>query len=284
MLLSDYSDEPPEAGLKLLFLHHSVGGQLLADPGPTHALADSIYASHQHGGGLRRSLVAMGYDVHEASYGSAAGHDTDLFDWLPKFAGDMDRVLRVRLNDDLLSHGSNQIVLFKSCYPNNRFIGAGAAPGAPAGPELTVWNAKASFEQMLAHLRRYPEVLFVYLTAPPNAPGPDQPPRLRSRLKALAKAALGRPTPAEVLGEQARLAREFNTWAAAPEGWLKGYPLNNVAVFDYFSALTGPRSDLSAYPSGDGTDSHPRGEGQQAAARALVPFINRAVRRAGLSK
>src|SRR5690606_32174589 len=142
--------------------------------------------------------------------------------------------------DDTLSAGSNQVVLFKSCYPNNRFVGAGGAPGDPAGPALTVWNAKASFLELLDHFNRRPDVLFVYLTAPPDAPASSVKPRmtLRRRVKQLARSALGRPTPAEVLGERARLAREFNTWVAARDGWLASYVQTNVVVFDYYDMLT----------------------------------------------
>lgn len=285
MPLSEYPDSQPDTNLDVVFLHHSVGGQLLADPGPTRDLADSVHLSHPNGGGLRQLLSAHGYAVNEASYGSAVGQDTDLFDWLPKFASKMDLILRTRLNDAALRDASNQVVLFKSCYPNNRFVGRGAPPGDPNGPALTVWNAKASFVELLEHFRRRPDVLFIYLTAPPEAPAPSAPSPMSvgRRARQLVKAALGRPSAAEVLGERARLAREFNSWVAARDGWLADYAPKNVAVFDYYDALTQRRSNLSAYPSGDGSDSHPRAEGQQLAAKALVPFINRAVRRAGLS-
>jgi hypothetical protein len=70
----------------------------------------------------------------------------------------------------------------------------------------------------------------------------------------------------------------------SPEGWLKGYPEKNVVVFDYYDVLTeGGASNLSRFASGDGRDSHPSAEGNQKAAAAFAPFINRAVRRAGLA-
>lgn len=280
MDLSAFSDEKPAKNLDLLFIHHSVGGQLLADPGSNRDLADSIHSTHENGGGLRRLLSAQGYAVHEVSYGSTLGENTDLFDWLPKFQTKMEQILRARFNDEELGDGDNDVVLFKSCYPNNRFVGMGRAPGDPSGPELTVWNARAEFTRLLNEFKRQPHKLFVYLTAPPNAPSFDKEPLL----KALAKKAMGKPSTAEVLAERARLAREFNDWVASPDGWLKDYPLKNVVVFDYYAQLTGGDSNFLAYPSGDGTDSHPTTEGQQKAAKAFVPFINRAVRRAGLSE
>jgi hypothetical protein len=52
-------------------------------------------------------------------------------------------------------------------------------------------------------------------------------------------------------------------------------------VFDYYDLLTGcVASDLSLYPTGGGYDSHPSREGNEKAAEAFVPFLNRAVQRA----
>src|SRR4030095_4478150 len=98
-----YSDAAPPQPLNLLFIHHSVGGQLLADEGPTGGESEgrlSIHLSHPNGGGLRRLLQHHGYRVHEASYSSAVGEHTDLFDWLPKFWNLMPTILTVRHQDE----------------------------------------------------------------------------------------------------------------------------------------------------------------------------------------
>ncbi|HZO17124.1 MAG TPA: hypothetical protein VFB62_27795, partial [Polyangiaceae bacterium] len=209
------------------------------------------------------------------------GEDTDLFDWLPKFRDKMDKVLRVKLNDELLPQGErNDIVVFKSCFPNNDFVGEGDIPGNPAGPELTVTNAKAALTSLLPEFEKHPDVLFVYVTAPANAPeAPSQP-----AWKWLAKTVLGKPQPADIIARQASLARVFNRWVVDENGWLKGYTKNNVVVFDYYEILTGGESDLSKYPTGDGRDSHPSREGNERAAREFVPLLNRAVRRSSLSR
>lgn len=280
MDLSQYAKEKPSKPLRLLFIHHSVGGQLLAEPGETQSLADSIHVVHENGGGLRKQLESQGYEVHEASYGSDVGQDTDLFDWLPKFRTKMDKVLRVSFNDKLLEGDErNDIVMFKSCYPNSRFEGMGEAPGDPQGPALTVWNAKATLTALLDEFEKHPDTLFVYFTAPPNAPvAPSD-----RAAKWLLKKALGRPTAVEVMAERATLARTFNDWVNSPDGWLKGYPNKNVVVFDYYDVLTDEgQSNFLRYPTGDGSDSHPARAGQKKAADAFVPFINQAVRRAGL--
>lgn len=274
--LSIYADAPPGKALRLLFIHHSCGGQLLAAPGARDG-TNCILRTDPNGGGLRSRLEQAGYEVHEASYGSSIGEHTDLFDWLPKFRRQMQPILACDSQDTAYQDGRrNEIVVFKSCFPNNEFVSAGSPPGDPNGPELTVWNAKAACTALLDEFRKYPQVLFVCVTAPPLAPtSPPQP-----LWKQLAKKALGRGTS---LAVSAPLAREFNNWLSDTNGWLKDGKLTNVVVFDYYDILTGGgASDLSMYPTGQGYDSHPSREGNEKAAAAFVPFLNRAVRRAGL--
>ena len=73
--------------------------------------------------------------MHEASYGSVVGEDTDLFHWADKFRGQMDLVLRTDRQDTTYPDARrNQIVVFKSCFPNNEFEAEGEPPGNPPGP------------------------------------------------------------------------------------------------------------------------------------------------------
>lgn len=275
-----FSNEKPSQSLNLLFIHHSCGGQMLAPPG-TEVGDNCIYEAHPNGGSLRSGLEVAGYDVHEASYNSIIGDKTDIFDWVPKFRAQMPKILRTKLQDTELDGGAvNQIVAFKSCFPNSSFVGEGQAPGNPTGPELTVANAQAMLRELLPEFRKHPNTLFVYVTAPPIAP--KVPPE--RAYKWIAKRLLGRHNTPEKLAASAALARRFNNWAKDPNGWLKGYELNNVVVFDYYDALTGyGKTDLLLYPTENGFDSHPSSEGNRTAAAAFVPFMNRAVRRAGLS-
>lgn len=276
--LSAFSAEAPGRPLQMAFVHHSVGGALLADQGPEKG-ASCVWDTHPSGGGLRKLLGAQGYEVHEASYDSALGDKTDLFHWLPKFSGNMDALLQIKKQDEKLAAGQkNEIIAFKSCFPNNQFSGMGEAPGTASGPELTVWNVKATMAALLPIFEKHPDVLFVYLTAPANAPKLD-----RMRLyKVILRALSGRSEPGWT-AKQAEWARELNNWIVSPDGWLKDYKGKNVAVFDYYDVLTGDgQSNLSVYATRDGTDSHPTAEGQKKAAERFVPFLNRAVRRAGL--
>jgi len=174
----------------------------------------------------------------------------------------------------------NDIVAFKSCFPNSNFMGAGTPPGNPAGPDLTVWNAKAAYTALLGEFRKQPKILFVCVTAPPLIAAS----RPEPLWKVLARKILARPR--ETVDPQSgRRAREFNNWLKAADGWLKDYPLKNVAVFDLYDILTDEgKSDFLRFPTGGGYDSHPTREGNERAARAFVPVLNRAVRRAGLSE
>jgi hypothetical protein len=277
--MSGFSSERPGVGLRLLFIHHSCGGQLLAPAGPEQG-DQCIYRSHPNGGGLRGLLERDGYEVHEASYGSRVGDKTSLFDWYPKFRDQMRDILSCDRQDETYSDGrKNAIVVFKSCFTESWFKEEGSSPGNPSGPVLSLWNAKATLRAILPELQKHPEVLFVYVTAPPLAPKLSPIPAW----KWLAQRVLGKgATPANV--ERAGyLARELNDWVRDPNGWLAGYPLKNLVAFDYYDVLTGGRlSNLSAYASGDGDDSHPSSAGNEQAARAFVPFLNRAVRRAAL--
>lgn len=267
---------PPARPLDLLFIHHSVGDQLLAEPGK-----DGVKGQSSHGGGFRKLLEQDGYRVHTATYGSALGEHTDLFDWPEKFQKHVDEIVTTEDGNVAMPGGKkHDVVLFKSCFPNNRFVGRGDAPGNEKGPALTVENAKAALRSILPSLERHPETLFVYLTIPPNAPR-TYPERLGVwALRALT----GRSTTSK-MEKQAELARELNSWVVSEHGWLEGYPKKNVAIIDYYDLLTGNgQSNLLVYPSKDGKDSHPTGEGQRKVAPEILRALNLAVERAGIGR
>jgi len=284
--LSSLDASPPDSPLRLLFIHHSCGGIWLAPSGPARG-EDCILESHPEGGGLRHALEDAGYEVHEASYGSAIGHETDVFDWPDKFGERMDKVLRCDRQDRFYpGPRRNRIVVFKSCYPNNLFTadeGPTRDHGSPGGGRtaLTLANAKAAYDALLPAFARHPDVLFVAVTAPPLAPRAEKVPFW----KWIAYRVLGRPDPGQRLEASGPIARRFNDWLKSPEGWLAAYPETNVAVFDLFDVLTDEgASDFSRYPTRGGFDSHPSRAGNVKATKAFVPFLNRAVRRAGLSE
>src|ERR1017187_381244 len=150
MDLSAYDGGASKQPLNVLFIHHSCGGQLLAAPGAEEG-TNCIYKTNPNGGGLRSGLEQNSYSLHEASYGSRIGENTDIFDWLPKFRTQMEQILTCDFQDTLYNDGRrNNIVIFKSCFPNSAFDSEGEPPGNSAGPDLTVLNAKAAYAALLA--------------------------------------------------------------------------------------------------------------------------------------
>jgi hypothetical protein len=91
--------------------------------------------------------------------------------------------------------------------------------------------------------------------------------------------ALGRPSTAARLRQQAELSREFHDWIVAQDGWLANYSAKNVVIFDYYDLLTHNGSSLFLeYSSGPG-NSHPSSQANQLATAAFLPFLNQAVHR-----
>lgn len=278
--LSQYSADKPQQPVHLLFIHHSTGGALLADKGVRSGplTENRIYETHPNGGGLRSLLEQNNYVVHEASYGSVVGEETDVCHWNRKFRDHMKEILNTRQQDEKFTDGTrNRVIVFKSCFPNSWMTSEGKEPGDPDSCEMTTANYKAVYNNLLGYFRKQSDTLFVVFTAPPLAE-----PVLYTKEKILhaMKTMLGRPDTVEKVG---RRTRSFNNWLKDVEnGWLKGYELKNVVVFDYYDVLTDHgKSDWSAYPTQGGRDSHPSSEGHAKAASEFVPFLNRAVDRMG---
>jgi len=288
------SASPPESPVKLIFLHHSTGGNWLAD-----AEGNDI------GGNLGRELMQNNYFVSATNYGWQAGDDaigdrTDIGNWWEWFRGPTSETIMAAVYKESGQNvgdfgswprmkdpgGENAIVLFKSCFPNSDLQGsAKAAPpaiddnplrgqAAEGNSDFTVANAKGIYIDLLKYFATQPDKLFVVITAPPRADF-------------------------ETDSAYATNARAFNNWLV--NEWLKDYPHKNVAVFDYYNVLTSNagsteqndigaatgnhhrwldgkvqhlqtvKSNVSAYPSGD---SHPNTAGQLKATAEFVPLLN----------
>ena len=279
------SPAPPPAPLKLIFIHHSCGENWLAD----------------EDGGLGIALRENGYFVSDVNYGwgspcaacedcwGAIGDCTDILHWDDWFSGPGSGVHLQALSTEFVQHAAytrdldpdpsreNEIILFKSCYPNSNL---GGRPGDPPGTAegLTVGSAKSIYNRILECFATRPDKLFVAITAPPVAPVDRW--------------------------EDPANARAFNDWLV--RDWLADYPHGNVAVFDFYNVLTSNGgdpftsdvdreagnhhrwwngavqhlqtvdSDLAAYPSGD---SHPTTAGNRKATAEFVPLLNVFTRR-----
>jgi hypothetical protein len=247
--------QPPDQVVKLIFIHHSTGENWLADG----------Y------GDLGRTLAENNYFVSDTNYGwgpDSIGDRTDIPDWVEWFASDRTPTYMAALFQESDPHaaysrpladpgGENTIILFKSCFPNSALEGH---PNDPPGSyaELSVSGAKYVYNTILQYFATRPDKLFVVITAPP----------LSDRT-------------------YAQNARAFNNWLV--HDWLREnhYPLNNVAVFDFYNVLTDPNAhhrfkdgqiehltgqrNTLYYPS---DDDHPSARGSRKATEEFVPLLN----------
>ena len=246
---------PPDHVVKLIFIHHSTGENWLRDD----------Y------GGLGQALADNNYFVSDTNYGwgpDSIGDRTDIPNWTEWFASAntptyMDALLNesgqnseyTRLPND--PGGENQIVMFKSCFPNSDL---GGNPDDPPGTyeDMTVSGAKYVYKKILQYFATRPDKLFIVITAPP----------------------VSNP-------EYSANARAFNNWLL--NNWLQenDYPYNNVAIFDFYNILTDHDahhwyhngqierilgdSNTLAYPS---DDDHPSVAGSQKATEEFIPMLN----------
>jgi hypothetical protein len=225
------------------------------------------------------------------------GDTTDIGHWWNWFAGPQRDTYLTALYAESEPHssysrlaadpgGENEIVMFKSCFPNSHLGGnpddpptSGDNPlrGEDAWSEhMTVGNAKGIYNDILAYFATRQDKLFVVITAPPLVPNATD-------------------------ASHAANARAFNDWLV--NDWLDGYPYANVAVFDFYNVLTsngGDRhtsdlgqengnhhrwwngaiqhihtraNDFAAYGSDD-EDSHPTAAGGRKASAEFVPLLN----------
>lgn len=284
---------PPNQPVRLVFIHHSTGGNWLADP-----------AGNGLGGDLGRLLMENNYYVSATNYGwgpDAIGDNTDIGHWWDWFNGPSANTYLAALyaeNDqnvgdygdwprlDTNPGGENQVILFKSCFPNSNLGGSPADPPTTGDNPMrsqasgddtmyTVGNAKGIYVDLLTYFATRQDKLFVVITAPPLVQ-------------------------ADTDAAHAANARALNDWLV--NDWLAAYPYKNVAVFDFYNVLTSnagnaDHSDLdapggnhhrwwngavqhlrnvnnnfSAYLSDD--PSHPSQAGNQKAAAEFVPLLN----------
>jgi len=250
---------PPGSVVKLIFIHHSSGENWLADGN----------------GRLGKTLGENNYFVSDTNYGwgpDSIGDRTDIPNWLEWFRSANTNTYMTALYNESGKHssytrtlanpgGQNEIVMFKSCFPNSALAGHPNDP-PKVGTELTVGNVKYIYNELLQYFYTQPDKLFVVITAPP----------------------LRDPT-------YAANARAFNNWLV--NGWLdeNNYPYPNVAVFDFYNVLTGPdnhhRFIISTglvqhvYTAGMNTsyyhepgDDHPSAAGNRKAKNEFIPLLN----------
>ena len=253
----EMNPNPPEQPVKLIFIHHSTGENWLRDG----------Y------GNLGRTLADNNYFVSDTNYGwgpDGIGDRTDIPNWLEWFGEQRNENALTALYQESAQNsaditrtlsdpgGENEVILFKSCFPNSDLGGNPNDPPTP-GEDMSVGNAKFVYQSILPYFASRPDKMFVAITAPPLSDA-----------------------------THAQNARAFNQWLL--NDWLAGYEGNNVFVFDFFTVLTGTNNhhrynngkiehvfsdgkNTSLYASAEG-DDHPNVNGSQKATGEFVPLLN----------
>jgi len=252
---------PPDQPVKLIFIHHSTGENWLTDG----------Y------GNLGHELGANNYFVSDTNYGwgpNSIGDRTDIVNWREWFRSSETTRYMEALYGENGQHanytraiddpgGENQIVMFKSCFPNSAL--EGRPDDSPDSNEaFTVGHAKFVYNDLLNYFSTRPDKLFIVITAPPLQDS-----------------------------TYADNARAFNNWLVYD--WLaeNRYEYDNVAVFDFYNILTHPdnhhrvndgqiehtlNSSNTLYYDSDG-DDHPNEAGSQKATAEFIPLLNLYYRR-----
>jgi hypothetical protein len=283
---AQFNPDPPPATVKLVFIHHSTGENWLSD-------------DNDNAGRLGLALRDNNYFVSDTNYGwgpDSIGDRTDIGNWWEWFRGGDAATYLSALYAESGQHcsysrlaqdpgGENEIVLFKSCFPNSNLGGSSDDPipvigdnplrGQDSSSEYhTVANAKGIYIDLLEYFRTRPDKLFIVVCAPPLQASDTSP-------------------------HAAANARAFNDWLSGE--YLATYEQKNVFVFDFYNVLTSNGGnpgvndlgaeggnhhrfrggqvehventpcDTSAYPSGD---SHPTSAGGQKASGEFPALLN----------
>jgi hypothetical protein len=283
-LAAGLNPNPPSAPVRCVFIHHSTGQAWLTDG----------Y------GNLAIALRDNNYYVSDTNYGwgpsrpdgDAIGSHTDIGNWWEWFRGPSSTAYLNALYSNSQQtfeysrmskapSGPNEVILFKSCFPNSNLRGNPNDPIPPiasnplrgedaSSDAHTVANAKGIYLDLLNYFKTKQDKLFIIITAPPVSDG-----------------------------TYAGNARAFNQWLV--NDYLKNYPYQNVLVFDYYNVLTtnggNPYANdlnratgnhhrwwnnaiqhqvagdhnVTAYPTGD---DHPSAAGDIKATGEFVPLLN----------
>ena len=230
----------------VIFLHHSTGGNLIAE------------------GDVREGLTAKGYSFWDHGYngdglrlpgGESAGYNYNI----PGDNTDPDG-FNILFAQALLADSGHpntppnaftglmrhEVILFKSCFP---------ASGISSDEQLQ--NYKDWYLNIRARADLYPNRIFIAFSTPPLVP-------------------------CQTNAADAARARAFANWLKSPE-YLSGHP--NLFVFDFFNLLAesnSSRADYNmlraSYRPSDSCDSHPNTLANQTIGPILVNFVDQAVK------
>jgi len=258
-----------------------------------HGTSQGIYGTRHDtmevGGNGELALYNSNYILHHLTYGSTLAEFssyTDYRDWYRKFrnyldCNDMahyvsdvngldlvhcysqDTSYSGQVTDEFtganVSNQTNQVIMFKSCFPNSNIAAPNTATGLPANPtaaQARAWVAGAGYSnwvdageaagpinyikaEYMALLdvfgeARYRNILFVAWVAPPET------------------------------NSTSAYARQLADWFETQ--WLASYPYKNVLLFNYWNIHTGEHDATGdCYPAVREKHNHCR----------FNPFLNR---------
>jgi hypothetical protein len=228
--------------VRIIFIHHSTGENWLTNDN----------------GDLGKTLMQNNYYVSDTNYGWGPAYDpdnvpvgdmTDIGQWWVWFRSPQSPTIMNRVYGESVSlssytrfenppGGENEIIMFKSCFPNSVLQGSLTDPvpsidsnplkGEGSGSEYhTVANAKGIYLDLLEYFKTKPDKLFIIVTAPPVSDG-----------------------------KYASNARAFNEWLV--NDYLKGYPGKNVVVYDFYNVMTSNGGSSSVNDAGKESGNHHR--------------------------
>ncbi len=230
------------APVRLIFIHHSTGENWLTDDN----------------GDLGKTLMESNYYVSDTNYGWGpewgpenvpVGDLTDIGQWWiwfrsPESATIMDSVyneggqLSYYTRFENSPGGENEVIMFKSCFPNSALQGNVNDP-VPAMADNylktdgswseyhTVANAKGIYLDLLEYFKTRPDKLFIIVTAPPLSDG-----------------------------TYANNARAFNEWLV--NDYLNDYCGKNVFVYDFYNVMTSNGGNSNTNDAGKDSGNHHR--------------------------
>lgn len=283
--INNAANSDNRVAVKVVFAHHSTGGNLIADT----TGADGK-------GGLGKALNNAGYFLSDTCYEWDApnnidiGSYTDIGHWHTWFSSaDVMSAVYTRYDKDLYSitnygdrtrslgvpEGENRVIIIKSCYPNSEVYSDndtvpadlyGHAYDHTVGGQRahTLSNCKAVYEQLYAYMAGHTEKMYVIVINPPLSSG-------------------------NTTSERAANMRALAVWLRTE--WLQGHSWTNknIYIYDMYNVLTDADNHHSVqsgveyhhtevdsdnylvYPS---ADDHPSGDGNRKITSEFVPLLN----------
>ncbi|PKL93041.1 MAG: hypothetical protein CVV21_01465 [Candidatus Goldiibacteriota bacterium HGW-Goldbacteria-1] len=235
---------PPASTVKLIFIHHSTGEYWL----------ETGY------GDLGTALNANNYFVSDTNYGwSDPGYDqgssTDTVNWPDWFRNEvMPFVFAENTNScytNTISEpaGENEVIMFKSCYPNSE-----------VGSDIT--DEQAIYNGLLAYMAAHTDKLFILIVPPP--------------MQIISDPAATRQLSSWLFDKQYGWLKNYTA------GNVYVYDYYNVLTHpdNHHRLVNGVEThevnnaqNTLYYPTNSG-DDHPSVEGQQKATSEFVPLLN----------